>query len=143
MLGREGSPHSYPETGVADGHHPLSHHVNDPVKMANLTKINTYQWEQIAYYFKRMSETKEGDKSLLDTTLVLAGASLADPNRHEHRDLGIIVGGGLVRGGYHARADNVPMTNLLLSMLDVLDVRGVEKLGDSTGRLAGLQTGMA
>jgi len=143
MLGREGSPHSYPETGVADGHHPLSHHVNDPVKMANLTKINTYQWEQIAYYFKRMSETKEGDKSLLDTTLVLAGASLADPNRHEHRDLGIIVGGGLIKGGYHAKAGDVPMTNLLLSMMDVLDVRGVEKLGDSTGRLAGLQTGMA
>jgi len=141
MLGREGSPHSYPETGVADGHHPLSHHTNDPDKMARLTKINTYHWEQIAYWFKRMSETKEGDKSLLDSTIVLAGASLADPNRHDHRDLGIIVGGGLVKGGYHYRADNVPMTNLLLSMIDVLGVKQ-DKLGDSTGRAAGLQTGM-
>jgi hypothetical protein len=142
MLGREGSPHSYPETGVADGHHPLSHHTNDPDKMARLTKINTYHWEQIAYWFKRMSETKEGDKSLLDSTIVLAGASLADPNRHDHRDLGIIVGGGLIKGGYHARANNVPMTNLLLSMIDILGVQQ-DKLGDSTGRYEGLLTGVA
>ena len=142
MVGREGSPHSYPETGVADGHHPLSHHGNDPVKMARLTLINTYHWEQIAYYFKRMSETKEGDKSLLDSTLVLAGASLADPNRHDHRDLGIIAGGGLIKGGYHAKANNVPMTNLLLSMMDVLGV-SQDKLGDSTGRVEGLAAGIA
>ena len=142
MVAREGSPHSYPETGVPDGHHPLSHHGNDVDKMNRLTRINTYHWEQIAYYFKRMSETKEGDKSLLDSTLVLAGASLADPNRHDHRDLGIIVGGGLIKGGYHARANNVPMTNLLLSMMDVLGVHQ-DKLGDSTGRLDGLLTGMA
>jgi hypothetical protein len=141
MLGREGSPHSYPETGVPDGHHPLSHHGNDPDKMARLTKINTYHWEQIAYWFKRMSETKEGDRSLLDSTIVLAGASLADPNRHDHRDLGIIVGGGLVAGGYHAKAGNVPMTNLLLSMIDILGV-SQDKLGDSTGRVSGLATGL-
>ncbi len=142
MLGREGSPHSYPETGVADGHHPLSHHGNDPDKMARLTLINTYHWEQIAYWFKRMSETKEGDKSLLDTTLVLAGASLADPNRHDHRDLGIIAGGGLIKGGYHAKAGNVPMTNLLLGMMDVLGV-SQDKLGDSTGRVTDLVAGIA
>ena len=142
MVAREGSPHSYPETGVPDGHHPLSHHGNDPDKMARLTRINTYHWEQIAYYFKRMSETREGDKSLLDTTLVLAGASLADPNRHDHRDLGVIVGGGLVKGGYHTRANNVPMTNMLLSMMDVLGV-SEDKLGDSTGRYGDLTLGMA
>jgi hypothetical protein len=142
MVGREGSPHSYPETGVADGHHPLSHHGNDPDKMARLTLINTYHWEQIAYWFKRMSETKEGDKSLLDSTLILAGASLADPNRHDHRDLGIIAGGGLIKGGYHAKANNVPMTNLLLSMMDVLGVQQ-DKLGDSTGRVEGLAAGIA
>jgi len=141
MVGREGSPHSYPETGVPDGHHPLSHHGNDPDKMARLTLINTYHWEQIAYWFKRMSETKEGDKSLLDTTLILAGASLADPNRHDHRDLGIIVGGGLVKGGYHAKVDGVPMTNLLLGMLDVLEVQQ-DKLGDSIGRVDNLAAGL-
>lgn len=142
MLGREGSPHSYPETGVADGHHPLSHHGNDADKMGRLTRINSYHWEQIGYWFKRMSETKEGDKSLLDSTMILAGASLADPNRHDHRDLGIIVGGGLIKGGYHARANNVPMTNLLLSMIDILGVKQ-DKLGDSTGRVDGLLTGLA
>ena len=77
MFGRESGPRSYPETGVPDGHHPLSHHGNDPEKMAKLTKINTYHMEQIAYYFKRMSETKEGDASLLDSTTVLVGAGLA------------------------------------------------------------------
>src|SRR4051812_14158209 len=142
MVGREGSPHSYPETGVPDGHHPLSHHGNDPQKMAQLTRINVYHWEQIAYWFKRMSETKEGDKSLLDTTLVLAGASLADPNRHDHRDLGVIVGGGLIKGGYHARANNVPMTNMLLSMMDVLGVNQ-DRLGDSTERYGDLTLGLA
>ena len=75
---RSVSGRSYPEIGVPDAHHPLSHHGNDPEKIAKLTKINTLHMEQVAYYLKRMSETKEGDGSLLDNTLVLAGASLAD-----------------------------------------------------------------
>jgi hypothetical protein len=137
MLGRESTSRSFPEAGVADGHHPLSHHVNNPEKMANLTKINTYHMEQVAYYFKKMAETKDGEASLLDSTFVLAGASLADPNRHEHRDLPILVGGGLLKGGRHFDAKNVPMTNLMLTMMDTLGVNE-EKLGDSTGRIAGL-----
>jgi len=137
MLGREAGGRSYPETGVPDAHHPLSHHVNNPEKMANFTKLNTYHMEQVAYYFKRMSETMEGEKSLLDSTLVLAGASLADPNRHEHRDLPIIVGGGLVPGNRHIDAKSIPMANLMLTMMDLLGVEE-EKLGDSTGRMAGL-----
>jgi hypothetical protein len=137
MFGRENGATSYPECGVADGHHPLSHHMNDPAKLAALTKINTYHMEQVAYYFQRMSETKDGEKSLLDSTLVLAGASLADPNRHEHRDLPIIVGGGGLKGNRHIDAKSIPMTNLLLSMMDMLGVEE-EKLGDSTGRYTGL-----
>ncbi len=137
MFGRESGARSYPETGVADGHHPLSHHVNNPEKMANLTKINTYHMEQVAYYFQKMAETKDGEASLLDSTMVLAGASLADPNRHEHRDLPIIVGGGLFKGNRHIDAKSVPMSNLMLTMMDTLGVRE-EKLGDSSGRMAGL-----
>jgi hypothetical protein len=137
MFGREAGGRSYPETGVADGHHPLSHHVNNPEKMANLTKINTYHIEQVAYYFQKMAETKDGETSLLDSTFVIAGASLADPNRHEHRDLPIIVAGPGIKGNRHIDAKSIPMTNLMLTMMDQMGVQE-EKLGDSTGRMAGL-----
>ena len=138
MLARETSSRSYPEIGVPDGHHPLSHHGNDPEKLAKLAKINTLHMEQVAYYMKRMGETKEGDGTLLDHTMLLAGASLADPNAHTHRDLPTIVAGGLVKGGRHIRAPkDTPMTNMMLAMMDRLDVH-VETLGDSNGRLPDL-----
>jgi hypothetical protein len=137
MLAREVSGRSYPEIGVPDAHHPMSHHGNDPEKLAKLTKINTLHMEQVAYYLKRMSETKDGTGTLLDNTLLLAGASLADPNKHSHRDLPTIVAGGMTSGGRHHRAAaGTPMTNLMLSMMDQLGVK-TEKLGDSTGRLQG------
>ena len=136
MIGREVSGRSYPEIGVPDAHHPLSHHGNDPEKIAKLTKINTLHMEQVAYYLKRMSETKEGEGNLLDHTLVLAGASLADPNRHDHRDLPVLVAGGLIKGNRHVQvAKDTPMTNMMLSLMDTLGVHQ-DKLGDSTGRLA-------
>jgi len=136
MIGREVSGRSYPEIGVPDAHHPLSHHGNDAEKIAKLTKINTLHMEQVAYYLKRMSETKEGDRSLLDNTLVLAGASLADSNKHDHRSLPVIVAGGLIKGDRHVEVGkDVPMTNLMLSMMDTLGVE-VHSIGDSTGRLS-------
>ena len=136
MIGREVSGRSYPEIGVPDAHHPLSHHGNDAEKIAKLTKINTLHMEQVAYYLKRMSETKEGDRSLLDNTLVLAGASLADSNKHDHRSLPVIVAGGLMKGNRHVEvAKDTPMTNLMLSMMDTLGVE-VHSIGDSTGRLS-------
>jgi hypothetical protein len=135
MLAREVSGRSYPEIGVPDAHHALSHHGNDPEKIAKLTKINTLHMEQIAYYVKRMSETKDGNGTLLDHSLLLAGASLADPNKHEHRNLPTIVAGGLIRGNRHVAAPkDTPMTNMMLSMMDTLGVHA-DKLGDSTGRL--------
>jgi hypothetical protein len=138
MIGREVSGRSYPEIGVPDAHHPLSHHGNDPEKIAKLTKVNILHMEQVAYYLKRMSETKEGDGTLLDHTILLAGASLGDSNRHDHRDLPVIVAGGLTRGNRHIIAPaDTPMTNLMLSMMDRLGVQQ-DRLGDSTGRFAGL-----
>ena len=137
MLAREVSGRSYPEIGVPDAHHPMSHHGNDPEKLAKLTKINTLHMEQVAYYLKRMSETKDGNGTLLDNTLLLAGASLADPNKHSHKDLPTIVAGGMTTGGRHLVAEKgTPMTNLMLSMMDQLGVKA-DKLGDSTGRLTG------
>jgi hypothetical protein len=136
MIGREVSGRSYPEIGVPDAHHPLSHHGNDPEKIAKLTKINTLHMEQVAYYLKRMSETKEGEGSLLDSTLVMAGASLADPNRHDHRALPVIVAGGLIKGDRHVTVEkDTPMTNMMLSMMDTLGVE-VHSIGDSSGRLS-------
>ncbi len=136
MIGREVSGRSYPEIGIPDAHHPLSHHGHDPEKIAKLTRINTLHMEQVAYYLKRMQETKDGEASLLDNTLVLAGASLADPNNHDHRDLPTIVAGGLIKGDRHVVVEkDTPMTNLMLAMMDRLGVQQ-DKLGDSTGRLA-------
>ena len=138
MVGREVSGRSYPEIGVADAHHPLSHHGNDPEKIAKLTKINVLHMEQVAYYLKRMSETKDGEGTLLDHSMLLAGASLADSNTHQHTNLPVIAAGGLVKGNQHMVVkDDVPMTNLMLSMMDRLGVQQ-DRLGDSTGRLAGL-----
>lgn len=138
MIGREVSGRSYPEIGVADAHHPLSHHGNDPEKMAKLTRINILHMEQVAYYLKRMSETKEGNGTLLDHTMLLAGASLGDSNRHDHRDLPVIVAGGLTKGNRHLVAPaDTPMTNLMLSMMDRLGVQQA-RLGDSTGRFTAL-----
>jgi Protein of unknown function (DUF1552) len=136
MIGREVSGRSYPEIGVPDAHHPLSHHGNDPEKIAKLTKINTMHMEQVAYYLKRMSESKDGEKPLLENTLLLAGASLADPNRHDHRSLPVIVAGGLIAGNRHVVVEkDTPMTNMMLSLMDTLGVNQ-DRLGDSTGRLS-------
>jgi hypothetical protein len=134
MVGREVSGRSYPEIEVPDAHHPLSHHGNDPEKLAKLTKINTLHIAQVAYFLKRLSETSDGEAKLIDSTMLLAGASLADPNRHDHRNLPTIIAGGMVKGGSHIQADKgTPMTNAMLSMMEALGVHE-EKLGDSNGR---------
>ena len=136
MIGREVSGRSYPEIGVPDAHHPLSHHGGDAEKIAKLTKINTLHMEQVAYYLKRISETKDGDKPLIDSTMLMAGASLADPNRHDHRALPVIVAGGLIAGNRHVTVDkDTPMTNMMLALMDTLGVHA-DKIGDSTGRLS-------
>ncbi len=138
MLGREASGRSYPEVGVPDGHHPTSHHGGDPEKIARLTKINILHMEQFAYYLKRMSETKEGEGSLLDNTIVLTGPSMADPDHHDHTNLTTLVGGGLIKGNRHVVADKgTPASNVMLSMMDILGVQQ-NTLGDSTGRFSGL-----
>jgi hypothetical protein len=138
MIGREVSNRSYPEIGVPDAHHSMSHHGNDPEKIAKLTKICTYHMEQFAYLLQRMSETKHGDISLLDTTLVLEGPSLGDPNVHDHMNLPLIVAGGLVKGGRHIAVEkDTPACNLLLSMIQVLGIPQ-DRFGDSTGPLSTL-----
>ena len=138
MLGREISNRTYPEIGVPDSHHMLSHHGKNPDKMAKLALINRYHMEFFAYALKRLKETRDGAGSLLDTTLVIRGSAFGDSNEHDFMDLPVIVAGGLVQGGRHLAAEKgTTMSNLLLAGLNLLDVPAA-KFGDSTGPLAGL-----
>ncbi len=138
MLGREISNRTYPEIGVPDSHHMLSHHGNNPDKMEKLAKINRYHMEFFAYYLDRMQETKDGEGSLLDRTLVLRGSAFGDSNEHDFMDLPVIAAGGLIKGGRHVTVEKgTTMSNLLLAGLNLLDVP-VTSFGDSTAPLKAL-----
>ena len=139
MMGRAGSNRSYPAVGVSDGHHSITHHQNEPVKVTNVAKIDGYLVKTFAYYLERLKATPDGDGNLLDHSMILYGSSLSDANLHTHHDLPIcLVGGGAgqLKGGRHIRyAKETPLNNLLLNLLDKVGVPA-EKLGDSTGKLA-------
>jgi len=138
MLGRELNFRTYPEIGITEGHHGLSHHQDNPTQLAKYARLNTYQTELFSGFLDKLKSTPEGDGTLLDHSLFLYGAGLSNPNLHAHYDLPLaLVGGaaGQLKGGRHiVYKEETPMTNLLLSMLDKAGVHA-EKLGDSTGRL--------
>lgn len=135
MIGREISNRTYPEIGVADSHHMLSHHGHNPDKMAKLAQINRHHMEYFAYYLQRMKDVKDGEGSLLDRTLVLRGSAFGDSNEHDHMDLPIIVAGGLTKGDRHIVVEKgTTASNLLLRALHLLDVPE-QSFGDSTGPL--------
>jgi len=141
MMAREGSNRSYPTIGVHDGHHSMTHHQNDKVKIEKVVKINTYHAQMFAYYLEKLRSTPDGDGSLLDHSMIVYGSSIADGNLHTHVDLPVLLcggGAGSVRGGRHIRyPKNTPMTNLLLTMMDKAGVPA-EKIGDSTGEITHL-----
>jgi hypothetical protein len=138
MIGRELSNRTYPEIGVPDSHHMLSHHGNNPDKMAKLARINRHHMEYFAYYLERMKTVRDGEASLLDRTLVLRGSAFGDSNEHDHMDLPVVVAGGLVKGGRHIVAEKgTTMSNLLLTALHLLDVPATS-FGDSTGPFGAL-----
>ncbi len=141
MMAREGSNRSYRSIGVADGHHSVTHHQNDPEKIAKTMKIDELHVRSFAYLIDRMKSTPDGDGSLLDHSLLLYGSSISDGNAHTHHDLPLVLaggGGGQLKGGRHIRyAPETPMNNLLVSMLDKAGVP-TEHLGDSTGTLTQL-----
>jgi hypothetical protein len=138
MLGRELNFRTYPEIGVNEGHHGLSHHGDRPEQLEKLARLNTYQTDLFAWFLDKLRSTPEGDGNLLDHSLFLYGASLSNPNLHAHYNLPLtLVGGaaGRVAGNRHLVYEGEPpMTNLLLAMLDKVDVP-VPLLGDSTGPL--------
>ena len=138
MLAREVSGRAYPEIGVSDSHHPLSHHQDEPAKLERLHKINEYQFRQFAYLVNKLANAPEGDGTMLDSTLFLYGTGISDSNTHFHDDLPIALIGGTatgIKGGRYVRyADDTPLANLHTTILDKLGVP-VEALGDSTGQL--------
>jgi hypothetical protein len=135
MIGRELCNRTYPEIGVPDAHHMLSHHAGDPAKLAKLSLINRLHMQYLAYYLERMNSVRDGESTLLDGTLVLAGSSFGDPNEHDHMDLPVLVAGGGIEGNRHVVVPkNTPMCNLMLSMIHTLGIPA-ERIGDSTGPL--------
>jgi hypothetical protein len=138
MLGRELNFRTYPEIGINEGHHGLSHHQDKPEQLAKLSRLNTYQTELLREHLARLAATPEGDGTMLDQSLFLYGASLSNPNLHAHYNLPLTMVGGdrsIHAGGRHlAFPQETPMTNLLLAMLAKVGVE-VDSLGDSTAPL--------
>jgi hypothetical protein len=139
MLGRAGSNRSYRSIGVSDGHHSITHHQGDPVKIDNVAKIDAHLVKTFAYFLEKLKATPDGDGNLLDHSMIVYGSSLSDANAHTHHDLPIcLVGGGVgqIKGGRHIRyPKDTPLNNLYLNLLDRAGVP-VDNFGDSTGKLA-------
>ena len=137
MLGREGSMRTYPEIGVADPHHPLTHHRNNPEWIEKVTQVNTMHMELFAGFIKKLKATPDGDGTLLDHSAIVYGSGLSDGNRHTHDDLPVLIvgrGGDLRLNRHIVYPKDTPMTNLYLTLLDRMGVR-TESLGDSTGAI--------
>ena len=141
LLGLEQSPRNYPEIGITEGHHGLTHHQGDKEKIEKVTQINEYHIKQFAYLLDKLKATADGDGTLLDHSMIVYGSALADGNAHQHNNLPTVLAGrgrGTLKPGRHVKyADETPITNLYMSMLDKMGVP-VDSLGDSTGKLEGL-----
>jgi hypothetical protein len=141
QLARETSNRTYPEIGVPDPHHPLSHHGNDPDKIARMAKINQFHVSLFAEFLAKLKATREGDGSLLDHSLYLYGSGMGNPNVHDHTNLPIIVAGGAaggMKGGRHIKYSKPkPLANLHLTLLDKVGVR-LDSFADSQGKVDGL-----
>ena len=141
MLGREGSMRTYPEINIADSHHPLTHHRNNPEFIEKVAQINTLHTTLFARYLDKLKATPDGDGSLLDSSLIVYGSGISDGNRHTHENLPILVagrGGGSIKTGRHlAYEQETPVANLYMTLLDRTGVRP-DSIGDSTGTLTQL-----
>jgi len=138
MIGKEQSARPYPQIGVPEAHHPLSHHSNRPELIEHMAKINRYHVQLLAGYLAKLQATPDGDGTLLDHMTILYGAGISNSNAHsgDNLPLALIGGGaGTLRGGQHlAFADKPPTANLLVTLMDKLGVP-VERIGGSTGKL--------
>ena len=138
QMARETSNRTYPEIGVPDAHHPTTHHSNNPEKLEKLAKINTYHISLFAYFLDKLKSIPDGDGNLLDSSLLLCGSGMGNPDVHDHVDLPILVaggGGGSHVGGRHIRyPEPTPLANLHLTLLDKVGV-SLDAFSDSSGKL--------
>ena len=137
MMGRAGSNRPYRAIGISDGHHTLSHHMNDPEKIEKVAKIDAHLVKTFAEYLNKLQSTPDGDGSLLDHMIIVYGSALGDANIHTHHDLptAVVAGAGLIKGGRHLKYQaETPLNNLFLNVLDKAGVP-CDQFGDSTGKL--------
>jgi Protein of unknown function (DUF1552) len=137
MVGHEQSGMTYPQIGVTDAHHPISHHAQEPEKIAKTAKINAYHMKMFAYLLDRLQATPDGDGTLLDHMTLIYGAGIADSNTHQPVNIPFILAGGgagNLKGGRHTRLKDVPLANLHLTLMDQFGVHR-DRIGDSTGRV--------
>ena len=138
MLARDLSQRTFPQIGVPEPHHSVSHHGNNPIQIAKLAKINTYHASLMAYFFDKLRATPDGDGNLLDHSMIMYGSSMSNPNEHNHFPLPLLVAGGgagQLKGGRHLKfPERTPISNLLLAILDKSGIH-MDTLGDSTGKL--------
>ncbi|MSV36142.1 MAG: DUF1552 domain-containing protein [Bryobacterales bacterium] len=141
QLTREQSNRAYPEVGVADPHHPTSHHGNDPEKLAKIAKINTYHISLFSEFLQRMKATPDGDGSLLDHSLYMYGSGMGNSSLHDHENLPIVVAGGAgtnLKGGRHIKYEKgTNLANLHLTLLDRVGIH-MDSFGDSSGKIEDL-----
>ena len=139
QLARETSNRTYPEIGVPDPHHPLTHHGNDPAKIERMSKVNRFHVSLWAEFVKKLRETPDGDGSLLDHCALMYGSGMGNPNVHDHVNLPILVAGRVAgKGGRHIRyAKPTPLANVHLTLLDRAGVK-LDAFQDSTGKIDGI-----
>ncbi len=138
MIGKEQSARPYPQVGVPEAHHPLSHHNNIPALIEHMSKINRYHAELFGRYLAKLRATQDGDGSLLDNVTILYGSGISNSTQHSGQNLPLLLmggGSGRLKGGRHLKfTDNPSMANLLVTLMDKMDVP-VERIGGSTGKL--------
>jgi hypothetical protein len=136
MFAGERSGRSYPQAGVPDAHHSVSHHDNSPEKLAKVAKIDTFHVQQVAYFLGKLRDTPDGEGTLLDNSMLLYGAGISNGNVHDHSPLPVLLcggGAGQLQGGRHIVYKNEPpLSNVLRSILDKVGAH-VDRLGESTG----------
>ena len=141
VFANDGSNRSYRNLGVADGHHDISHHGGAVKKQEKIQTINRFHVAQLAYLLEKLKSVREGEKTLLASSMIIYGSGISDGNAHSHDNLPVLIGGqarGTIKTGRHVRcASETPLANLYVSALERMGVT-VSRFGDSTGPLTGL-----
>jgi hypothetical protein len=134
QLARETSNRSYPEIGINEGHHPLTHNGGNPEKLAKVAQINAFHVSLFAYYLEKLKATPDGDGSLLDHSMILYGSGMSNSDIHDHTDLPVLVAGGGIKGR-HIRYDKpTPLANVHLTLLEKAGIR-MDQFADSKGKV--------